>query len=243
GSEILDLFNFTVSPNGDLDEMRVPISTYRLQFNRNFRFSDALRIIDYLHQLGITDVYASPILKARPGSAHGYDVTDPTQINPEVGTPDEFCELRRKLRSNEMGLLLDIVPNHMAASLDNPWWFDVLEKGEESEYAQFFDVNWEAKKVLLPILGRPYGEALEKHEITLRVEKGRPVIQYFDHELPVAAGGTHFSSEAVDRVLSRHDFTLAHLGRPADSINYRRFFDVSDLVGLRAERDDVFQAT
>jgi (1->4)-alpha-D-glucan 1-alpha-D-glucosylmutase len=142
-----------------------------------------------------------------------------------------------------MGLLLDIVPNHMAASLDNPWWFDVLEKGEESEYAQFFDVNWEAKKVLLPILGRPYGEVLEKHEIQLRVEKGRPIIQYFDHELPVAAGGTHFGSDAVDRVLSRQHYRLAYWRKAADSINYRRFFDVSDLVGLRAERDDVFHAT
>src|SRR6185436_6353329 len=135
--------------------MRIPVSTYRLQFNRDFRFPDALRILDYLHELGITELYASPILKARPGSTHGYDVTDPTQLNPELGSTEDFNELCRALHDRGMGLIVDIVPNHMAASLDNPWWFDVLEKGEESEYAQFFDVNWEMKKVLLPILRRP----------------------------------------------------------------------------------------
>src|SRR5262249_10864632 len=135
--------------------VRIPTTTYRLQFNRDFRFADALRIVDYLHELGITDVYASPLFKARPGSTHGYDIIDPTQLNPEIGTPQEFDELCRALRAKDMGLILDIVPNHMAASLANPWWFDVLEKGEESQYSQFFDVNWQSKKVLLPILARP----------------------------------------------------------------------------------------
>src|SRR2546426_3450349 len=155
--------------------MRIPISTYRLQFNREFRFADARGIVDYLHELGISDLYASPILKARPGSVHGYDVTDPTQLNPEIGTVEEFDELSDALRANGMGFVLDIVPNHMAASLDNPWWFDVLEKGEESPYASFFDVNWETKKVLLPILGRPYGEVLDNQELVLRIENGRAV--------------------------------------------------------------------
>src|SRR5215510_10161738 len=136
--------------------MRIPISTYRLQFNRDFRFTDALRLVDYLHELGITDLYASPILKARSGSTHGYDVVDPTQLNPEIGTPEEFSQFRAALQAKGMGLIVDIVPNHMAASLDNPWWFDVLENGAESAYAQFFDVNWASQKVLLPILARPY---------------------------------------------------------------------------------------
>src|SRR5215813_15133555 len=148
--------------------MRIPISTYRLQFNRDFRFTDALRIVDYLYQLGITDLYASPILKARAGSTHGYDVTDPTQINPEIGTPEEFDQLCRALKDRGMGLLLDIVPNHMAASLENPWWFDVLEKGETSRYSEFFDVDRTSKKILLPILGRPYGEVLENQELHVR---------------------------------------------------------------------------
>jgi (1->4)-alpha-D-glucan 1-alpha-D-glucosylmutase len=223
--------------------MRIPVATYRFQFNRDFRFTDALKLVDYLHELGITDVYASPITKARPGSVHGYDVTDPTQLNPEIGTPEEFEQFAQALKSRGMGLLLDIVPNHMAASLDNPWWFDVLEKGEESPYATFFDVNWESKKVLLPILGRPYGEVLENHELVLRVEGERPVIQYFEQKLPVAAGAENLSLDAVDQVLSQQHYRLAFWRKAADAINYRRFFDISDLIGVRIERKEVFEAT
>jgi (1->4)-alpha-D-glucan 1-alpha-D-glucosylmutase len=226
-----------------VDAVRIPISTYRLQFNRDFRFSDALAIVDYLHELGITDVYASPLLKARPGSTHGYDVIDPTQLNPELGTPEEFDELCRALHARDMGLILDVVPNHMAASLSNPWWFDVLEKGEDSEYSQFFDVNWESKKVLLPILARPYGETLENHELMLKIENGKPILQYFEQKLPIAAGAENLSSDALDGILSRQHYRLAHWRKAADCINYRRFFDICDLVGLRAERDEVFRAT
>ena len=220
--------------------MRIPVSTYRLQFNRDFRFVDAIRIIDYLHDLGITDLYSSPILKARPGSTHGYDVIDPTQINPEIGTPEEFNQLVEALQAKGMGLILDIVPNHMAASVDNPWWFDVLEKGQDSPYAAFFDVNWESKKVLLPILGRPYGEALENEELVLRLENGRHVVQYHEQKLPIAAGAENMT---VEQVLSRQNYRLAFWRKAIDSINYRRFFDISDLVGLRVERDEVFEAT
>jgi len=220
-----------------------PTSTYRVQFNRDFRFVDALKLVDYLHDLGITDLYASPILKARPGSAHGYDVTDPTTLNPEIGTEEEFDELRRALQARGMGLILDIVPNHMAASSDNPWWFDVLEKGEESAWAQFFDVDWESKRVLLPILARPYGETLENHELVVTMEGGRCVLQYHEFKLPIAAGAEGLIADSVDRILSRQHYRLAYWRKAADSINYRRFFDISDLVSLRAERDDVFQAT
>ena len=101
--------------------MRIPVSTYRLQFNRDFRFADAIEIVDYLYDLGITDLYASPIMKARSGSTHGYDVIDPTQLNPELGTLEEFNQLIDALQAKGMGLVLDIVPNHMAASVDNPW--------------------------------------------------------------------------------------------------------------------------
>ena len=220
--------------------MRIPVSTYRLQFNRDFRFVDAIRIVDYLHDLGITDVYASPILKARPGSTHGYDVTDPTEINPEIGTREEFDEFISALQAKGMGLILDIVPNHMAASVDNPWWFDVLEKGQDSPYAHFFDVNWESEKVLLPILGKPYGEALDSEELVLKIENGRPVVQYYEHKLPIAAGGEDMN---LDQVLSRQHYRLAFWRKAADGINYRRFFDINDLVALRSEREDVFRAT
>jgi (1->4)-alpha-D-glucan 1-alpha-D-glucosylmutase len=220
--------------------MRIPVSTYRLQFNRDFRFADAIRLVHYLHDLGITDLYASPIFKARPGSTHGYDVTDPTQINPEIGTPEEFNQLVEALQAKGMGLVLDIVPNHMAAGVENPWWFDVLEKGQDSPYAGFFDVNWESKKVMLPILGRPYGEVLENDELVVKIENGRPVLQYYEQRLPIAAGAENLN---VDQVLSRQHYRLAFWRKAADGINYRRFFDISDLVGLRTERDEVFEAT
>jgi len=223
--------------------MRIPVSTYRVQFNRDFRFADASRIVPYLDELGITDLYVSPILKARPGSLHGYDVIDPNQLNPELGTVEEFEELCRELQARKIGLLLDIVPNHMAASLDNPWWFDVLEKGEDSPYAPFFDMNWESNKVLLPILGKPYGEALENSELTLKVENGRAIVQYYEHKLPIAVGAENLKTDPVDRVLSQQHYRLAYWRKAADSINYRRFFDISDLVGLRVERDDAYHAT
>jgi (1->4)-alpha-D-glucan 1-alpha-D-glucosylmutase len=223
--------------------VRVPVSTYRLQFNSNFRFTDALEIIDYLHALGITDLYASPLLKARTGSTHGYDVTDPTQLNPEIGTAEEFDLLCSALKERGMGLLLDIVPNHMAANVENQWWFDVLEKGEKSHYAEFFDVDWTSKKILLPILGRPYGEVLENQELQVRIVNGKPVLKYYERNLPLAAGAEDLSGAPVDRVLSRQHYRLAHWRKAADAINYRRFFDINDLVGLRTERDDVFHAT
>jgi (1->4)-alpha-D-glucan 1-alpha-D-glucosylmutase len=223
--------------------MRIPTSTYRIQFNKTFGFSDALQMLNYLHQLGITDLYSSPILKARPGSVHGYDVTDPTQLNPDIGTLLEFETLSDSLRERKMGLVLDIVPNHMAASVDNPWWFDVLKRGESSPFASFFDVNWDTKKVLLPILAKPYGEVLENNELQLRLEDGRAFIQYFDQILPLAAGAESVSGVPLDRLLSMQNYRLAYWRKAADSINYRRFFDVSDLVSLSAEKEEVYQAT
>src|SRR4030095_7560347 len=184
--------------------MRIPNSTYRVQCNRDFGFADVMRILDYLHDLGITDVYASPIMKARPGSVHGYDVTDPTQLNPDLGTPEDFENLCSALRERSMGLILDIVPNHMAASLDNPWWFDVLEKGQESPYAGFFDVNWESRRVLLPILGRPYGEVLERQELELRMENGHRTLQYHENKLPLAAGGQNIGVARQGRGVLLH---------------------------------------
>ncbi|HEY7528532.1 MAG TPA: alpha-amylase family glycosyl hydrolase, partial [Candidatus Deferrimicrobiaceae bacterium] len=112
--------------------LRIPIATYRLQFNRRFRFEDARELIPYLDALGVTDLYASPLFQARRGSTHGYDLTDPTRLNPDLGSEEEFEALVRELKAGEMGLLLDIVPNHMAASSENRWWRDVLESGAGS---------------------------------------------------------------------------------------------------------------
>src|SRR5215469_2037752 len=172
--------------------VRIPVSTYRLQFNSGFRFEDARALIPYLHELGITDVYASPLLQARRGSPHGYDVTDPSRLNPEIGSEEEFEELVRSLHERGMGLILDIVPNHMAASSENPWWMGVLENGASSSYASYFDIDWHPprrsleNKVLLPILGRSYAEVLENQELRLLFEAGAFFIQYHDIRLPVS---------------------------------------------------------
>ena len=119
--------------------MRLPSATYRVQLNQNFRFIDVCNILDYLRDLGISDLYLSPILASRKGSDHGYDVTDANHLNSELGTEEEFSTLQRELQNRNMGLLLDIVPNHMAASPENPWWMDVLENGPESAFAGFFE--------------------------------------------------------------------------------------------------------
>ena len=148
-------------------------ASMRLQFHKGFTFDDAVSLVPYLSALGISHVYASPIMTARRGSLHGYDVIDPTRVNPELGGEDALIRLVEALRAKDMGLIVDIVPNHMAAVTDNPWWADVLGRGRHSHYAHFFDIDWEPEdpslrgKVLLPILGRRYGEALAACEIKL----------------------------------------------------------------------------
>ena len=175
--------------------MKIPSATYRVQFNADFRFEHALAIVPQLHRLGISDLYASPVFAARPGSQHGYDVIDPNRLNPELGTPEDFDRLSNALRERGMGLLLDIVPNHMAASPANAWWMDVLENGSASRYAAYFGVNWSAAedttegKIFLPILGAVYGAVLEKGE--LRFELGRRPFLYQLLATPVARGTRH----------------------------------------------------
>ena len=174
--------------------LRIPVSTYRLQFNHAFTFSHATRIVPYLHSLGISDIYASSYLKAVPGSPHGYDLTDPTSLNPEVGTEEEYQAFITALKTHGMGHILDVIPNHMGiARSSNPWWLDVLDNGPSSSYARFFDIDWhpiktELKdKVLLPILGDLYGLVLENQEITLAYTEGNFWIHYYDYQLPVSS--------------------------------------------------------
>ncbi|MHB1042385.1 MAG: alpha-amylase family glycosyl hydrolase, partial [Eubacteriales bacterium] len=171
---------------------RIPASTYRLQFNREFRFAEAAALVPYLDALGVTDLYASPLYTARRGSPHGYDVADPGRLNPELGGEDGFKALAGALRQCGMGLLLDIVPNHMAASPENPWWRDVLRNGRDSAYAAYFDIDWQpdrpgpAGKILLPILGKPYGAVLEDGELTLSMAEDGFTLCYFDKRLPLS---------------------------------------------------------
>ncbi|MCC6346444.1 MAG: malto-oligosyltrehalose synthase, partial [Nitrospirales bacterium] len=172
---------------------RIPLSTYRLQFNHRFTFRDAAKIIPYLHDIGISDIYASPYFKSQPGSLHGYDIVDPGELNPEVGTGEDYDEMIRVLHRQEMGQVLDIVPNHMCiTSRQNAWWWDVLENGPGSRFAGFFDVDWNPlkkelrDKILLPFLGDQYGKVLERQDLKLVFEEGSFFILYFEHTFPLA---------------------------------------------------------
>ncbi len=169
---------------------RLPVSTYRLQFNCQFTFSQAREIVPYLHNLGITDCYSSPYFLARPKSLHGYDVLNPNQLNPEIGTEDEYRAFTAELEKYGMGQILDIVPNHMSISgNENLWWLDVLENGPSSPYASFFDIGPVKKeqqdKVLLPILGDQFGRVLESRDLRLAWEHGAFVVYYFEQRLPL----------------------------------------------------------
>lgn len=172
----------------------IPLATYRFQFNKNFTFQDATRLVPYLADLGVSHCYASPYLRARPGSMHGYDIIDHNALNPEIGTAEEYQEFVAELHRHGMGQVLDIVPNHMGVmGADNAWWLDVLENGEASQYAEFFDIDWEPVKdelqgkVLIPILGDQYGNVLESGDLKLAfdAEKGEFSLWYFQHRFPV----------------------------------------------------------
>ena len=228
---------------------RVPRATYRLQLHKDFRFKDAKALVPYLAKLGISHLYASPFLKARAGSLHGYDVVDHRQLNPEIGSEADLDALLDELQRHGMGLVMDIVPNHMGVMHgDNAWWEDVLARGRASPFARYFDIDWlPAKrelrgKVLLGVLGDHYGNALERRE--LRLERG--AVRYFEHAFPLSAKTRTAKARdplAVHRVLERQNYRLAYWRVAADEINYRRFFEIVDLAALRQEDPAVFEAT
>jgi (1->4)-alpha-D-glucan 1-alpha-D-glucosylmutase len=315
--------------------MRIPGATYRVQLHQGFRFEDARALLPYLEKLGVTDLYASPVFQARPGSMHGYDVTDPCRVNSELGTEEEFHRLVDDLHQRGMGLMLDIVPNHMAASSENPWWMDVLENGSASQYAAYFDVEWGHQtptvqdKILLPVLGDPYGHALEHRDISLSLEPRGFRAGYYGARFPIDPATYHdilahrlpelldrldpagralehygmlleiserlpsrsavewetlevrrrdaqdvkqklwavYSSEPeiraflnrnieifnghegdpasfdlLDHLLNRQPYQLTYWRAARERINYRRFFDVSELIGIRAQDPQVFEA-
>ncbi|MGH7527923.1 MAG: malto-oligosyltrehalose synthase [Gemmatimonadales bacterium] len=309
------------------------LATYRLQLHAGFPLSEARALVPYLSGLGISHIHCSPLLQARRGSPHGYDVIDPTRLNPELGTEAELAGLHEDLQAHGMGLVLDIVPNHMAASSENSAWEDVLAHGPASRYARWFDIDWRAterelrSRVLLPILGDTRSKTLERGEITLALEDGVPRVRYFEHSFPLdpvtvpavlqaGAGecdrrlGTAYgacvtlrealatlrrlprrgakrasaiarrrelapaaleqirevarkdrdaaellarATEAygrgpagparLRRLLDAQAYRLVHWRRAAREINYRRFFDVNDLVALHMEDPEVFAQT
>jgi (1->4)-alpha-D-glucan 1-alpha-D-glucosylmutase len=305
--------------------LQVPSATYRIQFHPEFKLCDATRLIPYLRELGISHIYASPLLKASPGSRHGYDCIDPREINPELGSCEEFEAFVAELRRNDMSLLLDIVPNHMAASDKNPWWMDVLENGRESAYADFFDIDWDAhaakspeiarNRVLLPILGDFYERMLTERKIELRLDAGGFHLETQGTRLPIApptydavlraaleklgsseeetparqslneaaaiivaadadslarakdllwrvycesrhaknaldsamgfvngANGEPASFARLDELISKQNYRLLFWRAGKDEVNYRRFFGLSNFVGLREENSKVFDA-
>lgn len=246
-------------------DTHAPRATMRLQLHKDFTFDDAVRLAPYMAELGISHAYVSPILTARAGSIHGYDVIDPTRVNPELGGEDGLRRLVAALRQAGLGLIVDIVPNHMAVDgADNRWWQDVLTHGEASRYAGFFDIDWNPAdaslrgKVLAPFLGRPYGEALAAGELLLDRGGDAPVLRYFDNTFPIDprdfAEITAAPADAYDpatepgrgrlhRLLERQHYRLSWWGAAGDEINWRRFFDINGLAGLRIEVPEVFEAT
>ncbi len=310
-----------------------PGSTYRLQFHKGFRFPDASRLVPYLHSLGISHIYSSPLHEARAGSIHGYDIINHNRINPEIGSEQEFQAFTRELAAHGMGLILDIVPNHMGVGTSTPWWRDVLEHGRASAYAEFFDIDWQPlkpelkNKLLLPVLGGQYGDVLEEGKLQLTVKDQNVVLTYFNQDFPLdpqtlplifdATGARPAGNESsppvrqffdvleqlrslplhtstdpeqardrrqrwktlkprwsaqlespairplVEEALQKingeagkpHSFDMLHLllelqvyrlafwRVSGEEINYRRFFDVNDLVGLKMENPAVFAAT
>ncbi|HMM87681.1 malto-oligosyltrehalose synthase [Bradyrhizobium sp.] len=299
----------------------IPIATYRLQLTADFDFDAATAVVPYLKALGITHLYASPFMRARKGSTHGYDVTDHAAFNPELGGEAGFERLSAALRQHDLGLILDFVPNHVGVHYaDNPWWLDVLEWGPASPHAASFDIDWEQLPyrarggVLLPILGSSYGQALESGEIELRYEasEGSFSAWYYEHRLPIAPerygeilrmivkeagaegsaagkamlslalryqgprrpnrkeapgfkaelmgieGAADIITEGIEayragadrtaqtlalhHLLERQHYKLGHWRLASSDINYRRFFDINTLAGLRVEDAGTFEA-
>ena len=238
-------------------------ATYRLQMHKDFTLDNAREIVPYLAQLGVSHLYTSPILKARPGSTHGYDVADPKMVNPELGGEESFRALVETLHEHELGYILDIVPNHMGTGSSNPYWEDVLANGRESIYGHWFDIDWDAPdpalqgRVLLPVLGSELDEALSKGELSIGCVEGEriPRVKYFDNSFPLSPesadeigtetidGKDETSQRRIREILDRQHYSLVSWRRAAKEINYRRFFDINELAALRMEDPAVFEET
>ncbi|MFC4276543.1 malto-oligosyltrehalose synthase [Achromobacter aloeverae] len=240
-----------------------PRATVRLQFHEGYTLDDAISQVPYFARLGISHIYASPLTRARPGSAHGYDVVDHGQVNPELGGEAALRRLVQALRAHDMGLIVDIVPNHMATSADNPWWWSVLRDGRASPHATWFDIDWEPAdaglhgKVLAPFLGKPYGASLNDGDIRLRLGDAGWYVDAAGAPYPLADGSldaslpdparaydpaTPAGRERLHELLERQAYRLAWWRSAADEINWRRFFEITDLIGVRVEQPAVFDA-
>jgi (1->4)-alpha-D-glucan 1-alpha-D-glucosylmutase len=208
-------------------------------------------IAPYLRELGVSHVYLSPLLQARTGSTHGYDVVDHRAFNAELGGVAGYERMCAALEAEGLGQIVDIVPNHTAVGgRENALWWDVLKHGRGSRYASFFDIDWDAPpdelrgKVLVPILGGPLEDVLARNEIRLDETGRKPLLRYFEHELPVAPGSLGSTERRdVATLLAGQNYLLADWHRAASELNYRRFFDINDLAALRVDEPGVFEAT
>jgi malto-oligosyltrehalose synthase len=221
-----------------------PRATMRLQFHKGFTFADAKALVPYFDDLGISHLYASPITTARAGSLHGYDVVDPTRVSSELGGEAELRRLVEALHRRGLGLIVDIVPNHMAACVENAWWLDVLRCGRGSRYARSFDIDWDTTdaalrgKVFLPVLGRPMAEVLQAGELeVVRRSDGGYDLRYYGLRLPLRGGEAGLS----ESLLQQQPYRLGWWRCAGDRINWRRFFDINDLVCLRMEDEETFE--
>ncbi len=239
------------------------LATYRLQLHAEFSLARARELVPYFERLGITHLHCSPVLQARRGSTHGYDVVDPTRLDPGLGTEADLAALVGDLRARGMGLVLDVVPNHMAASDENPAWEDVLARGRASPYARWFDIEWlplergARSRIVLPVLGDARARVLERDEIGLAAAGDTVRLRYWEHSFPLhpatvpmvlehgveAFGRGPEGRARIRRLLDAQVYRLVHWRRAARELNYRRFFDVNELVALRVEDPDVFAQT
>ena len=220
--------------------MSAPTSTYRLQLRPGFGFDEARALVPYLRDLGVGAVYVSPVLDATPGSTHGYDVTDPTTARPELGGPEGWDALTAAVRDAGMGLVVDVVPNHMSVEVPkaNPWWWSVLAEGEASPWVGHFDVDWSRGRVLVPVLGDDADVA------ELRVDGDE--LAYYDHRFPIDAAALDdpgFSSMTPQQVHDRQHYELVGWRRGGSELSYRRFFDITTLAAVRVEDETVFDDT
>ncbi|MCL9643804.1 malto-oligosyltrehalose synthase [Rahnella victoriana] len=229
--------------------MNIPAATYRIQFRDGVDFDKAVALVPYLKRLGISHLYASPVFTATSDSTHGYDITDANEIDPVLGGRAGFDRLSEALKAAGLGLILDIVPNHMAASLENPWWRDVIEHGGKSRYARHFDIDW-SRRLTLPFLGDTFEEVLEKGEITLKADPrtGQPAFAYFDTYYPLApdtygASETTPDNAALAELHQRQPYRLMSWRDAPRELSYRRFFEITGLAGVRVEDDAVFDDT
>ena len=241
---------------------RVPRATYRMQFHKGFTLRDAKDLVPFLDELGISHIYASPLLKAVSGSMHGYDVCDFSRLNPELGTEDDLRALVAALRQRSMGLVLDIVPNHMAASGENPWWWELMLHGQGGQFANYFDIDWAPLdpklrgKVLLPVLEDEYERVLTTGNFDVQMERAKPVLRYFKHRFPIGLTPQivrqrplsevirelNANPRALDAVLQQQHYRLVGWRHGDAHLNYRRFFNISSLAAIRMEDPVVFDA-